>query len=117
MTDAHEDARLFTIRSMVQLRRSPERYPSAVHPAGIRNVCAAIERSAGVCGRHPESTRSESVRHPRPRSRNSALEYLFAQDVGVSAVVGQLSQILQVHPAKRARPRSVARHDGIKWQV
>jgi len=32
----------------------------------------------------------------------------------VSAVVGQLPQNLQVHPAKRARPGPVAGHDGIE---
>ena len=47
-------------------------------------------------------------------SQNSAGKYLFAQDVGMSAVVGQLSQNLQVHPAKRAGPGRVAGHNGIQ---
>jgi len=35
----------------------------------------------------------------------------------VSAVVRQLPQNLQVHPAKRARSGPVAGHDGVQWQV
>lgn len=36
-------------------------------------------------------------------SLSSVGKYLFTQDVGVPAVVGQLAQDLQVHPAHCAR--------------
>ena len=45
---------------------------------------------------------------------SSAGEYLFAQDVGVTAVVGQFAQHLQVHPAQCARPGAMAGHHSVQ---
>ena len=35
----------------------------------------------------------------------------------MSAVLRQLAEHLQVHPAERARTGPVAGHDGVEWQV
>ena len=67
---------------------------------------------AGVVRRRQESSCRDS-RYAFQVCRGLG-KYLFAQDVGVSAVVGQLSQNLQVHPAKGARSRPVPGNDGIK---
>jgi hypothetical protein len=86
--------------------------PRTVRRCGRRRATGTVAATPGRT-----TTGSWSARSRRTFSRNSAGADLLTQDVGVPAVVRQLAQDLQVHPAQRARPGPVTGDDGVQWQV
>jgi len=88
----------------------------ALHALGVRTVVIPRKGKPGKVRQATEHRRAFR-KTIKTWSQNSTSEHLFAQDVGVTAMVGQFAQNLQVHPVQCAGPGAMARHDSVQREV